>query len=597
MLQDYKHLASKRSSRYPNKTKKPFLIRILIIVFLVTSLVWFLTFQAEKTQKMQFSFYQSGKIQYDFSNFSEASQPELLKYLLDKSGITSVQSNVDKIPPNAMSRKSAISINPENTPTITGTTIENTVITTPSINNPLVTDNNHLVIASTTDSKVIKEVILHSIKNKKNNEAKEVRKVKQGSEFKQSSDFKQDSQFKESSEGNEKKETNQLTQKNLVNKPDKELSPQQTQPSSIQFNNKITPIQQSSRWHSIIIEPGHTLNQMAVELKLSQKDIGLLLIAAKKHRRQLVLRPGRQIRFKLSYPARELQLISYISGSKNRFELRRQRRGFSGHTYPLNFNPLLVRLSATVNSSLFNSSSKNEIPDSLLLQLAAIFNWDIDFTSELNKGDSFTLLHEQYSNEHQNIHGTIVAASMTIKGKTLFAFRYTNPRGHTAWYNQNAEILKKRFLRTPLRLTHNDSNSSKLQVQKNNRISISYNSIEGTPVKTTASGTIIYMGTKKQYGKTVIVRHQKGYSTLYGHLSRFRQHLRSGRKVSQGQVIAYVGKTGAANNAKLHYELRLRGKHLNPLNNNNPRQRKISRRWRKDFLKKSAVLLRKLNKQ
>ncbi len=369
----------------------------------------------------------------------------------------------------------------------------------------------------------------------------------------------------------------------------------ETTSSSPDNNNNVTKIYYN--WHSVIIEPGHTLNQMGVELKLSQKDMGRLLLAAKKHRRKLILNPGREIRFQLEHPSRKLITISYSTKTNKRFVLTRTRRGFSAHTYPLKLDIKFARVSAIINTSLFDATSKTTIPDSLILQLTTLFNWDIDFISDLNKGDRFTILYERYKGQGNTTYGDIVAASITLKGKPRFAFRYTNPNGHTAWYNQNAELLKRRFLRTPLRMTRDYHKSDAVRSIKTNNAAIRYSAPEGTPVKTTANGTIIFVGNKRRLGKTVIIRHRKGYSTLYAHLSRFRKRLRPGRRVSQGQVIAYVGKTGTADNAQLHYELRLRGKHLNPLASKNFRRKKITKRWRKDFMKKTVLLQKKLKGQ
>jgi len=491
------------------------MLRTLIIITLLALLTWLLTSTwlsstKENTKTLQFSFYNPGKIHYDFSSFATSDRRILQQRLSNRLEAESVTASTSNTNPIERSQENITLNKAEHEPE---------KVTRDAID----------VTANTPEVKAASE---------------------------------------------------------------SGIKPEKISRNIAASNNKDT--KQHYKWYSVIIEPGHTLNQMGVELKLSRKDMGLLLLVAKKHRRKLILKPGKEIRFQLEHPSRQLHAISYSAWSDKRFVLTRTKRGFSAHTHPLELDIKFARVSAIINTSLFDTKSKSRIPDSLILQLTTVFNWDIDFISELNKGDQFTILYKQYKGKGNSTYGNIVAASITLKGKPRFAFRYTNPGGHTAWYNQNAELLKKRFLRTPLRMTRDYHKGKNFRSLKNNNSGIRYNAPVGTPVKTTANGTIIFVGNKKRLGKTIIIRHRKGYSTLYAHLSRYRKRLRPGRRVSQGQVIAYVGKSGSTASAQLHYELRLRGKHLNPLASNNSRRKKITRRWRKDFMKKIAILQKKL---
>jgi murein DD-endopeptidase MepM/ murein hydrolase activator NlpD len=120
---------------------------------------------------------------------------------------------------------------------------------------------------------------------------------------------------------------------------------------------------------------------------------------------------------------------------------------------------------------------------------------------------------------------------------------------------------------------------------------IDYSAPKGTPILVTADGRIGFIGRKGGYGKTVVIRHGGTYSTLYGHLSRFKRGLRTGRTVEQGDVIGYVGSTGLATGTHLHYEFRVNGTHLDPLAYNMPRSSKISRQYRDEFLLNAQRLL------
>lgn len=87
----------------------------------------------------------------------------------------------------------------------------------------------------------------------------------------------------------------------------------------------------------------------------------------------------------------------------------------------------------------------------------------------------------------------------------------------------------------------------------------------GTPIHATAEGVIEYIGNNGGYGKYIRIKHTNEYSTCYAHISRFNNNLKLGSKVKQGQVIAYVGSTGAATGPHLHYEVIYKGKHIDPL--------------------------------
>ena len=105
----------------------------------------------------------------------------------------------------------------------------------------------------------------------------------------------------------------------------------------------------------------------------------------------------------------------------------------------------------------------------------------------------------------------------------------------------------------------------------------------GTPIKAAGDGKVIFRGTKGGYGKTVIIQHGARYSTLYGHMSRYSKHSRVGRRVKQGQIIGYVGKTGLATGPHLHYEFRVNGVHRNPLTVKLPSAKPLPKKYMDDF--------------
>lgn len=550
MLQDYKHLASGQSRLKPKKPIKQYLLGGTILAVAITTIVWLLFFQTNNKTPLQFSFFNPGKIQYDFSAFSTKDQTRLQQIVATRLNAPDLQTTVDRS--EIISEKADLNTAPPTDPRASASNTLTIVDSPSNTNNP----TNH------SDQQAPNEI----------NTTK--------------TPVRQQDNIKIEPKSAHADETETQTNTQTNNKTTAELTPPDSNTdSAITTTSKAD---KTPQWHSVIIEPGHTLNQMGVELRLPHKEIGLLLAAAKKHRKNLLLKPGRQIKFLLEPQTRRLLSVSYTTDSI--FTLTRNNNRFIARKQATRKNFKLVKATGSINTNLFEAGRKAKISDALLLQLAAAFNWDIDFALELRKGDTFTILYKQYENSQT---GDIVAATINLHGNRLYAVRYTSPTGNTSWYTRDAQLLKTTFLRSPLRLSyHYSSEKDKTQ---NKSTGIRYKAPEGTPVKSTATGIIAYMGNKRHLGKTVIIRHRKGYTTLYGNLSRFRKHLKPGRKVMQGQVIAYVGKTRTTDSA-LHYQLRLRGKHLDPLSNITQRK-KIARRWRKDFKEKTTALIQKLEAQ
>lgn len=244
----------------------------------------------------------------------------------------------------------------------------------------------------------------------------------------------------------------------------------------------------------------------------------------------------------------------------------------------------------TIYSSLFVAGKKAGLTSNLILEMATIFAWDIDFALDLRKGDQFVVIYTK---------DKILAASFTNRGQKHVAIRYTDKQGKTDYYSPQGHSLRKAFLRTPVKFSRISSHFNlKRKHPILNRIrahrGVDYAAPTGTPVRATANGKIIFRGVYGGYGKTIIIRHQRKYSTLYAHLSRYHKKIRSGRRIQQGEIIGYIGSTGLATGPHLHYELRINGRHRNPLTVKLPKAIGVNRRQLNAFRKKSRVVLEQL---
>ena len=207
----------------------------------------------------------------------------------------------------------------------------------------------------------------------------------------------------------------------------------------------------------------------------------------------------------------------------------------------------------------------------MILELAHIFGWDIDFALEIRKGDRFKLVWEEHwvQNRHAG-DGPILAAEFVNQGRTYQALRYIGKDGRADYYSPDGKHLRKQFLRTPVDFARISSHFNPRRLhpvfkQVRPHRGVDYAAPTGTPVYAAGDGTVTHRGWKGGYGRVIFIRHGVRYTTVYAHLSRYAKGLRVGSKVTQGQIIGRVGRSGVATGPHLHYEFRIDGVHQNPV--------------------------------
>jgi len=263
-------------------------------------------------------------------------------------------------------------------------------------------------------------------------------------------------------------------------------------------------------------------------------------------------------------------------------------------------NPLEGRtrtVRGVIDRSLFEAVTAAGAHDQTAVNLADIFQWDIDFILDVQPGDSFVVTYrELYQNGVYVKDGPVLAASFVNQGRPYFAVRYVDSEGAARYFTPDGRSLHKAFLRAPVEFSRISSrfNSARYHPILNlirAHKGIDYAAPMGTPVRAAGDGRVGYAGPKGGYGNVVEIEHSRSITTVYGHLSRFAKGTRAGAHVTQGQVIAYVGMTGLATGPHLHYEYRVNGVFKNPQTVPLPDASPIETRFREDFLAKSAPLL------
>ncbi|MGH8446454.1 MAG: OapA family protein [Solimonas sp.] len=346
-----------------------------------------------------------------------------------------------------------------------------------------------------------------------------------------------------------------------------------------------------SEWTTIVVRRGQTLSDIFAKEGLGLSDavaiVGLGGDAAKLKN----LKTGDKLSLRKTDDD-QLDELNYEYDETHTLQVRRGDAGFESLTIEAEIERRPAQLTGVVTSSLFAAAQKAGLSNRLVMELADIFGYDIDFALDLRDGDRFSVVYDQlYKHGDKLRDGDIVAAEFVNQGKTYRAMRFVDADGNATYYTPDGDSLRKAFIRTPVDFIRISSGFTTgrlhpiLNVIRAHK-GVDYAAAIGTPVKATGDGIVDFVGVKSGYGNVVSIRHGAKYSTLYGHLSRFRAGLRVGQRVRQGQLIAYVGMTGLATGPHLHYEFRVNGVHQNPLTvalpRANPLSQSVIARWRSD---------------
>jgi len=362
----------------------------------------------------------------------------------------------------------------------------------------------------------------------------------------------------------------------------------------------MTPPQPSLNERHYKVATGENLSSIFAKLNYSSKDLHHIIHANHIGSQFAAISPGKTLTFKsrsdgtlieLHYPKKPTQTIV----------AKRINESFQVEVINAVVNREISYIHTTIQTSLFIDAKKAGLSDKLIMELAQIFAWDIDFALNLRKGDQFSLLFEKLHINGEAIgSGNILTAEFINKGQKHQAVRYQDNNGTASYYQPNGKSLKKAFLRTPIDFARVSSHFNlKRKHPVLNRIrahkGVDYAARTGTRIKSTGRGKIIYRGRKGGYGRTVIVQHGQKYTTLYAHLSKYHRNQKVGSRVNQGDTIGYVGKSGLATGPHLHYEFRINGVHRNPLTVKLPSSNPINKSNMANFKSQTTPLLAQLH--
>lgn len=255
----------------------------------------------------------------------------------------------------------------------------------------------------------------------------------------------------------------------------------------------------------------------------------------------------------------------------------------------------------TIQSSLFAATDLAGVPDAITSQIAEILGGKIDFIRDVHRGDQFRVIYETRTHRGRPAgSGRVLAVEFVNKGKSFNATWYSSDSSSGSYYDQNGQSLRGTFLRNAIKFSRVSSTFGmrKHPIHKEWRqhAGIDFAAPTGTPIMATADGSVDFIGWQNGYGKVIILRHGKSITTMYAHQSRFTNGLKKGDRVSQGDIIGYVGSTGWSTGAHLHYEMRMAGRPINPYTASLPAAEPLSPKEQAQFTLATTSLQNQLQK-
>lgn len=317
------------------------------------------------------------------------------------------------------------------------------------------------------------------------------------------------------------------------------------------------------------IKAGSTLSRSLVEKRIPPPWIDLIVSTLKPYIDFRKIKGGT---YRLIKDGRgELIKFVYEEGPTEVYEIEKDAQGYKVQKKEIPLETYLVKVIGEIRSSLFEAMESAGEQDPLTISFAEILAWEIDFYKDVKEGDRFKIIVEKLYNGNQFIRYGTVHAVEYLGGNGRV--RGIEHQGH--YYHEDGTSLRRAFLKTPLRFNRISSRFGRARRHPIlggilPHYGVDYAAPPGTPVWAVADGVAIACDWSGGFGKQVVLRHMNGYTTYYGHLSRYGPGIRLGARVKQKQIVGYVGSTGLSTGPHLDYRLAKDGGFRNPLKESFP---------------------------
>lgn len=320
-------------------------------------------------------------------------------------------------------------------------------------------------------------------------------------------------------------------------------------------------------WQAVTVEPGQTLSEIFSNLDVSHAVMRRVLENNSAKQAFKRIKDGDVIEFEMN-GYNQLRAMRFDKSDIEQVLLSINEQEIQEQITERKIENRLLVASGSITDSLYADAQRAGLSATIVRQIADIFKYDVDFAEDLRDGDQFQVVYQQsYLEGKPYKQGQIQAATFINRGEKFTAYRF-NYNGKEQYFDGNGRPLRKVLMRIPIEFARLSSTFGMRKHPVLGRMrahkGVDYAARTGTPIMAAGDGRIELAGWKSGYGKTVIINHGQGRSTLYGHMSAIGK-LKRGQFVSQGSIIGRVGSTGLATGPHLHYEFRINGNQVNPL--------------------------------
>ncbi len=322
-------------------------------------------------------------------------------------------------------------------------------------------------------------------------------------------------------------------------------------------------------FEEVKVNQGETLSQICEDLELPSPQ---LFISKIKENKTFVLKEGQKIKIhKTLAPIVEFSFLEFPINSRTSQFYSWNKGSWKNTEINKNFETQIQKFSGIVKNSLWSSAEEAQMDTSLLIKLSEVFGWVLDFSREVQPGDEWRLVATAYSYKGKHMGWKDIEAAEFKRGNQIYqAFNYEDPESkRKGYFNSIGESLKKIFLKSPIKFGHITSRFSRkrfhpiLQVNRPH-LGIDYGAPVGTPIMAVGEGTVEFANWSGGGGRVLKIRHNSTFTTAYKHLSRFSKGISVGKKVHQGDIVAFSGSSGLSTGPHLHFEFLKNGSFVDP---------------------------------
>jgi murein DD-endopeptidase MepM/ murein hydrolase activator NlpD len=336
--------------------------------------------------------------------------------------------------------------------------------------------------------------------------------------------------------------------------------------------------------HRYVLKEGDNIFSAMIGLSFSRVDSNVIVNLLRKYVNFRKVKPGFVVEYLKEENSNYPNFLKFFHKIDSYVLIVREKDRWAATEIKLKVEKKIKVFKGQVASSFWDSGIKAGVDSSVVYSMVDVFEYQFDFSRQVRKLDQWLIVVEENLVDNKHLRwGDILAAQYRNQGELYEAFRFKKDNLKVGYFDRKGNNVEGLFLRSPIRYQR-ISSRFKLKrfhpILKINRphYGVDYAASRGTPVRSVGDGVVASASYSRGGGNTVVLRHNKKYKTVYRHLSKFARRVRKNRKISQGEVIGYVGSTGLATGPHLHFEFHHRGKYIDPLGKKFPRKNSLNKK-------------------